>query len=175
MEGSWHKSELAGDAKTPGWDQPASREILSGASCSGSLLNRRKESPGLCSGPECGPPPLSTLFASLPKETPFTTSRGQTWSTEQQREGLLGFPGCRFCCCCSELKLLRLRCMKAYREENFYLHCIYSPLAYKVIKVMHLCRTWSQLKIRTHQGSFLWACWACRFFRNIEQCAKFKV
>lgn len=130
------KSELAGDAKTPGRDRPAGREILSGALCSGSLLIPRKESPGLCSGPECGPPPPSTLFARLPKEAPSITSRGQTRSTEQQRDGPLGFPGCRFCCCCcSELKLLRLRSMRGYRKEDFYWHCCYFPLAYKVIKV----------------------------------------
>lgn len=175
MEDSWHKSELAGDAKTPGWDRSAGWEVLGGASCSGSLLIRRKESPGLCSGPECGPPPCSTLFARLPKDSPFVTSRGQTCSTEQQREGLLGFHGSRFFCCSSELKLLGLRCMNGYREENFCLHCIYSPLAFRIIKVMHLYRTRLKVKITKHQGSYLWSCWVCRFSSSEEQCAKFEI
>lgn len=174
MEDSWHKSELAGDAKTPGWNRPASREILSGASCSGSLLIRRKEGPGLCSGPECGPPPLSTLFVGLPTEPPFITSRGQKFTTEQQREGLLGFPGCRFCCC-SELKLLRQRCTRGHREKNFYLHCIYFPLAFKVIKVMHLCQTGPKLSIRKRQGSYLWNVGYADFSGMKSKFSKFKL
>lgn len=80
-----------GDAQTTSWDRPANGEDISGASRPEPVLLRGEEGSGLCSGPECGPPPLPALPARLPTgpSVPLLTSRGQTHSTEEEREGAL--------------------------------------------------------------------------------------
>lgn len=92
----------AGDAQASGRDRPADGENIGGESRPGPVLISGAESFGLCSGPKCGPPPLPALTGRLP--VPLLTSRGQTSSTEGEREGALSLssPGL---CCWSELKM----------------------------------------------------------------------
>ncbi|XP_018529225.1 probable peptidyl-tRNA hydrolase isoform X2 [Lates calcarifer] len=81
-------SSPAGDAQTSGWDWPAGGENVGGAPRPGPILLRGTEGSRLCSGPECGRPPLPALPATGPS-VPLLTSRGQTSSTEERREGAL--------------------------------------------------------------------------------------